>query len=65
MNIFHRKKSMTILGSFISNVMVRRCRRQFNEGRTNVHDGDQSGRPSLITDELVSQIDEKFQPMAR
>lgn len=32
----------------------------FNEHRTNVHDDERSGRPSLITDELKKQMDDKF-----
>jgi hypothetical protein len=32
----------------------------FNEGRTNAHDEELSGRPSLITEDLKIQIDEKF-----
>jgi hypothetical protein len=32
----------------------------FNEGRTNVHDEEQSGRPSLITEDLKKQIDEQI-----
>jgi hypothetical protein len=30
----------------------------FNEGRTNVHDEDRSGRPSLITEDLKNRIDQ-------
>jgi hypothetical protein len=30
----------------------------FNEGRTNVHDEEQSGRPSLITEDLKNRIDQ-------
>jgi transposase len=32
----------------------------FNEGRTNVHDEERSGRPSLITEDLKKQIDEQI-----
>jgi hypothetical protein len=34
--------------------------RMFNEGRTNVHDEERSGRPSLITEDLKKQIDEQI-----
>jgi len=33
----------------MSDGMVRRWCRMFSEGRTNVHDDDRSGRPSLVT----------------
>jgi hypothetical protein len=32
----------------------------FNEGRTNVHDEERSGHPSLITEDLKKQIDEQI-----
>ncbi|GFY03005.1 histone-lysine N-methyltransferase SETMAR [Trichonephila clavipes] len=44
----------------MSDSMVRRWDRHFNEGRSEVHDEERSGRPSLITEELVHVIDEKI-----
>ncbi|KAJ4429627.1 hypothetical protein ANN_21828 [Periplaneta americana] len=35
--------------------MVRCCCRQFSAGRQNVHDEERSGRPTIITDDLVEQ----------
>jgi hypothetical protein len=32
----------------------------FNEGRTNVHDEEQSGRPSFITEDFKKQNDEQI-----
>ncbi|CAL1281307.1 unnamed protein product [Larinioides sclopetarius] len=43
----------------MSDSMVRRWVRQFNEGRNQVHDEERCGRPSLVTDELVQAIEEK------
>jgi hypothetical protein len=40
--------------------MVRRWCRMFSEGRTNVHDDDWSGRPSLVTADLLDQVNEKI-----
>ncbi|KAL4143360.1 hypothetical protein QTP88_005698 [Uroleucon formosanum] len=34
--------------------------RLFNEGRTNVHDEERTGRPSLISDVLVQEVEKKF-----
>jgi len=45
----------------MSDSMVRRWVRQFNEGRSEVHDEERSGRPSLVTEELVHAIDDKIQ----
>jgi len=33
----------------------------FKNGRTNVHDEERSGRPTIVTDELVAKINEKIQ----
>jgi len=45
----------------MSDSIVRRWVRQFNEGRSEVHDKERSGRPSLVTEELVHAIDDKIQ----
>jgi len=39
--------------------MVREWVRMFNEGRENVHDEAQSGRPSLVNDDLVRKVNER------
>ncbi|KAJ4432492.1 hypothetical protein ANN_21112 [Periplaneta americana] len=41
----------------ISDGMVRRWVRKFNEGRISVHDEQHTGRPSLINDDLVGSAD--------
>jgi hypothetical protein len=32
----------------------------FGEGTTNVHDDDRSGHPSLVTADLLDQVNEKI-----
>jgi hypothetical protein len=44
----------------MSDGMVRRWCRMFNEGRTNVHDHDRSGCPPLVTANLLDQVNEKI-----
>ncbi|KAJ4431871.1 hypothetical protein ANN_20477 [Periplaneta americana] len=44
----------------ISDGMVRRWVRKFNEVRISVHDEQHTGRPSLINDDLVRAVDEKI-----
>ena len=39
--------------------MVRKWVRMFNEGRENVHDEARSGRPSLVNDDLVRNVNER------
>ena len=38
---------------------VRKWVRMFNEGRENVHDEARSGRPSLVYDDLVRNVNER------
>ena len=43
----------------MSDGMVRKWVRMFNEGRENVHDEARSGRPSLVNDNLVRKFNER------
>ena len=43
----------------MSDDMVRKWVRMFNEGRENVHDEVRSGRPSLLDDNLVRKVNER------
>ena len=43
----------------ISDGMVRKWVRMFNEGRENVHDEARSGRPSLVNDDSVRKVNER------
>ncbi|GBN93094.1 hypothetical protein AVEN_52223-1 [Araneus ventricosus] len=40
--------------------MVRKWVRQFNDGRTNVHDEARSGRPFVVNDDLVAKVNKKI-----
>ena len=51
---FYEKNAM-------SDSNVRRWVRQFNEGHDQVHNEEQSGHLSLVTDELIHAIEEKVQ----
>ena len=46
--------------NIMSDSKVRKWVRAFNEGRENVHDEPRSGRPSVISDELVHAVDDKI-----
>jgi transposase len=39
--------------------------REFSEGRTDVHDEQRSGRPSLISDYLLQEIEEDIRANRR
>ena len=39
--------------------MVIKWVRAFKDGRTNVHDEERSGRPSVVNEDLVQKVDEK------
>jgi len=43
----------------MSDGMVKKWVRMFNEGRENVHDEARSGRPSLANDDLVRKVNER------
>jgi len=43
----------------MSDGTVRKWVRMFNEGRENVHDEARSGRPSLVSDDLVRKVNER------
>jgi len=44
----------------MSSSMVWRWVRLFNEGCENVHDDRQSGRPSVVNEDLVHAVEEKI-----
>ena len=43
----------------MSDDMVRKWVRMFNEGRENLHDDVRSGRPSLVNDDVVRKVNER------
>ncbi|GBM97148.1 hypothetical protein AVEN_195491-1 [Araneus ventricosus] len=45
--------------------MVRKWVRQFNDGRTNVHDEARGGRPSVVNNGLVAKMNEKIRENRR
>ncbi|GBN28619.1 hypothetical protein AVEN_36171-1 [Araneus ventricosus] len=45
--------------------MVRKWVRQFNDGRINVHDEARSGRLSIVNDGLVAKVNEKIRKNRR
>lgn len=55
----HRQISEVYGEKTMSDGMVRKWVRAFKDGRTNVHDEERSGRPSVITEDLVQTVDEK------
>jgi nitrogenase subunit NifH len=49
----------------MSDSMVRRLVRHFNEGRETVHDDQRSSRPSVVNKDLVFAVEEKIQENRR
>ena len=49
----------------MSDGMVRKWVRMFNEGRENVHDEARSGRPSLVKDDSVRKVNERVRDERR
>jgi len=54
-----------VYGGAKSDSMVWRWYRQFESGRDNVHDNKRSGRPSVVTPNLVQQIEAKIRENRR
>ncbi|XP_023215930.1 histone-lysine N-methyltransferase SETMAR-like [Centruroides sculpturatus] len=53
----HRQISEVYGESVMSEGMVRKWVRAFSNGRTNIHDEERSGRPSVIIDDLIEKVD--------
>ena len=56
----HRQISEVYGPNAMSDSKVRKWVRAFKDGRENVHDEPRSGRPSVITEDLVNAVDEKI-----
>ncbi|KAJ4445410.1 hypothetical protein ANN_07215 [Periplaneta americana] len=56
----HRQLCEVYGPDVLSKQMVRRWCRQFTGGRQNVHDEARSGRPSIVTDDLVEQVRQRI-----
>ncbi|KAJ4433680.1 hypothetical protein ANN_15991 [Periplaneta americana] len=54
------KLSVVCGETIMSDGMVRKWVRQFKEGRENVHDEPWSGRPSVVTDDLLQVVEAKL-----
>ena len=51
------KKIVAVYGNVMNWQNVTKWCREFSEGRTNVHNKQRSGRPSLISDNLLEEIE--------
>jgi hypothetical protein len=61
----HRQLCEVYGENAMSNLMVRRWARHFNEGRENVHDEERSGQPSVVNDDLVRAAEENVRENRR
>ena len=55
----HRQICQVYGDNAMSDGTVRKWVRMFNEVRENVHDEARSGRPSLVNDDLVCEVNER------
>jgi len=55
----HHQISPVFGENAMSDGMVRKWVRMFNEGRENVHDEARSGRPSMVNDDLLRKVNER------
>ncbi|GBN74832.1 hypothetical protein AVEN_137482-1 [Araneus ventricosus] len=56
----HRELCAVYGPNIMSEGSVRQWVRFFKDGRTNIHDESRSGRPSVVSADLIKEIDEKF-----
>ncbi|GFY27883.1 histone-lysine N-methyltransferase SETMAR [Trichonephila clavipes] len=61
----HHQISEVYGENIMSDGMGRKWLRVFKDGRTNIHDEERSGRPSVITDELIQKVDCKVKENRR
>jgi transposase len=55
----HRELSTIYGQNIMSEGSVRQWCRMFKDGRTNIQDEERSGGPSVVSDDLVQNVDEK------
>ena len=51
------KQTIAVCGNVMNQQNVSKWCREFSEGRTDVHDEQRSGRPSLISDDLFQETE--------
>jgi hypothetical protein len=57
----HRELRLAVYGpNAMSEGTVRQFCRMFKDWRTNVHDEERSGWPSVVSDDLVRSVHQKF-----
>ena len=56
----HRQITDMYGENVMSDSIVRQWCHEFSDFRTNIHDEDRSGRPSLVTDELEQRLDDNI-----
>ncbi|GBN92910.1 hypothetical protein AVEN_13749-1 [Araneus ventricosus] len=61
----HRQLVQIYGENVMTDRMVRKWVRQFNDGPVNVHDEARSGRPSVVEDGLVAKVNEKIRESRR
>ncbi|GBN17846.1 hypothetical protein AVEN_240781-1 [Araneus ventricosus] len=61
----HRQLVQIYGENVMTDGMVRKWVRQYNDGRTNVHDEARSGRPSVVNEGLVAKVNEKIRENRR
>lgn len=61
----HRQLCEVYGNDVMNESSVRKWCIRFKNGRTNVHDEERSGRPSIVTDDLLAKVDEKIRENRR
>ena len=59
------KQIVSVYGNVMNRQNVTKWCREFSEGRTDVHEEQRSGRPSLISDDVLQEIEGEIQANRR
>jgi len=59
------KQIVAVYGNVMNRQNVTKCCREFSEGRTDFHDEQRGGRPSLISNDLLQEIEGEIRAKRR
>jgi len=54
------KQIVAVYGNIMNQQEVTKWCHEFSEGRTDVHDKQRTGRPSMISDDLLQEIEREI-----
>jgi hypothetical protein len=62
---FHRELCAIYAQNIMDERTERQCRSIFKDGRPDVHNEEQSGQPSVVSDDLIQSVHQKIRVLER